>query len=377
MLISAAADLVLRKVESLTIRQAAALLGLGFLIVVLLNGIGLMPSAPYQRLSQNPFATRTDIDPANYWQETVLLPVIAFYARLNSRLAFGLLCACIVVAAYILFAVLAFKREGHVRGVVFTAILVTSPLTTVLLAWLGSPDGLTVALAVPLIFTSSALLMFVLALLGTLNHIVFAVAAIEIVLLRLIGRDGVSRRHLISVALGAAVGYGCVQAFLAFNHIQVFSRLAAIFSQSFAYWLDTDAAALPMTLFSLFNAQWLVILVCLLICFRMDKRYYAFLTAILVVNCVITFVTLDKTRIFSLLSWGVLIECILHSSRLALDRSRTDPSYQKQLFQGLIASCLLSFIAPRYYSWNGGIFAAPFYESLKQFAALVARAAGR
>ena len=48
-------------------------LGLVFLIVIFINGIGIVPEEPYQRLSENPFITRTDIHFNNYWQENPLM----------------------------------------------------------------------------------------------------------------------------------------------------------------------------------------------------------------------------------------------------------------------------------------------------------------
>ena len=49
--------------------------GLLLLIVVVINGVAIVPEEPYQRLSQDPFSTRTDIHFNNYWQENPLLPL--------------------------------------------------------------------------------------------------------------------------------------------------------------------------------------------------------------------------------------------------------------------------------------------------------------
>jgi len=251
---------------------------------------------------------------------------------------------------------------------IFTTILITSPLTTVILSWLGTPDGLTFALTIPFLFTTSSLLIFILAILGTTNHVVFTIAASEILVLRWIACGKIKAYHLIIVLIGGTAGFLLVKLFLTFNHIQIMeSRLDFILSKDLTFWIKMNAADFPMSLFSLFNIQWLIIIVSLLMFFKMDKIYYFFLLIILLFNFGITFFTKDTTRVFSLLSWGILLECIFHSYRLALKINSEGKSYQEQYLLALIIIGLTSFITPRYYSWNGEIHTTPFYEFIRRF----------
>jgi hypothetical protein len=357
-------DLLLEQVEAIASRRFwMVVLGLVSVVVILTNGISLVPGQFYQRLSENPFVTRTDVITDSTLQETVLLPIIAFFTKLNSPLAFSILCLSLIAGAYLLFAISVFRRSGSLVTLVLSAILITSPLTTILLTWLGMPDGLTVLLITPFLFTSSVSWIFVVAILGTTNHIAFLIAAIEIVVLRWIARDHIRIMHLAAIALGGVIGFISVEVFLAVHHIQVVSRLEFILTVSLIQWLRMNLVQFPMTMFSLFNVQWLIIPVCLIMCFKTDRRYYSCFLGMLLFNYGITFFSLDTTRIFSLLSWGILMSCVFHSFSLV---NREGSASRKQLLQALIVIALLSFIAPRYYVWAGSIGFPPFYAFLRE-----------
>ncbi len=285
-------------------------------IVILINGISIFPSSSYQRLSQNPFITRTDIGKENFWQEDILLPIISFFAKWNTPLKFNTFCFVIIIAAYLLFAGLMFNRFGLKLGIICTTILITSSITTVLLTWIGSTDCLTFALTIPILFTSSYFIIFFLALFGVTNHIIFLIASIEILLLRWISKDKIKIIHIFLAIMGGAIGYGIVNAFIAFNHIHVYSKFDFIVSKGLNGWVGKNMMNLPLTIFSLLNIQWLLILICLIMFFKKDKLYYSSVVALLILNYIISFFTLDTTRIFSLISWGILLEVIFHSYQL-------------------------------------------------------------
>ena len=333
MLLSSYFNLLFEKYKKISTHKSwPAALIIFFIVVILINGISLVPPQHYQKLSQNPFITRTDIAPENYWQETVLLPVIAFYTKMNNQVSFSILCFAFIVGAYILFTVFVYKRFGSLPAILFTAILLTGPLATILLSWLGTPDDLTFFLTVPLLFTGSGIVIFILAVLGTMNHITFLIAAVEILALRWVARDNIRKLHLAAVIIGGIIGIIGVKVFLAANHIQAFSRLDYIFSQSMDLWIKVNFSKLPLTLFSLFNIQWLIIPICFIMFFKKDRRYYSSILAMLLFNYGVTFFSQDTTRIFSLLSWGILIRCIFHSYDLA---QKEDSAFPRAAISGL------------------------------------------
>jgi len=367
MLLSTAMDVLYEKVQKLGKQKYWFLfLVLLFVVVTLINGLGIVPEEPYQRLAESPFITRTDIHFRNNFQETLLLPIIAFFLHLTSQLTFNVLCYVIIACGYAIFSGYTNRRWGAVEAMIFSALFITSPLTTVLFTWLGMPDGLTIALVIPLLFTSSSFLIFFLAVLGATNHIVFLIAAGEIVALRWIANDGIKLRHVVAVIAGEITGIFLLKTFLAFNHIEVAPRAGFLLTKSIWDWAKLNATNLPLSLFSLFNIQWAVILVCLIMFFKWDKRFYISVLAFLGINYGITFFSLDTTRIFSMLSFGIFMLCIFHSYSLSVNHPSTSPEHKKQFLQALILIGLFSILSPRYFSWVGEIHATPFYQFIRQ-----------
>ena len=340
-------------------------LGMVFLVVILINGIGIVPEEPYQRLAENPFITRTDIHFNNYWQENPLLPVIAFYLGLSSPVAFNILCFIILTWAFLLFSLLIMRQMGSVPALIISSLLITSPLTTVLLTWLGTPDGLTIALTIPFLFTQSGLLIFFLSIFGAMNHPTFMITVFEILILRWAAKEGVNFKHFLASVLGLAAGYASTRLFLTVNQIEIVSRLDFMQLKDAAEWLKMNAVILPITLSSLFNIQWLVLLLCLVLFFKKDKVFYSLVPAFLLVNYGFTFFTLDTTRIFSLLSWGVLFTCVFYSYKLAGLNQDNGPETQRQFLLSLALIGIASLIAPRYFSWAGEIHTTPFYHFIR------------
>lgn len=372
MLLSTVMDALHAKVQELGKQRAwFLLLGLLFIGMTLINGVGIVPEEPYQRLSENPFITRTDIHFRNNFQETLLLPLVAFFLRLTSRLTFNILCYVIIACGYAVFARYTYRRWGALQAIVFSTILITSPVTTILLTWLGMPDGLSIALTVPLLFTNSIFLIFVLAVLGSMNHVVFMIAAGEIIALRWFSRDGIKFRHALAMAAGEIVGILLLNAFLAFNQIEVAPRVGFLSSRSIWDWTKLSIAHLPLSLFSFFNFQWLAVIVCYLMFFKWDKRFYLSATLLFVINYGVSFFSLDTTRIFSLLSTGIFMLCIFHSYEIAASHPNAKPEHRKQFIQALVVIGVISIFSPRYFSWAGEIHATPFYEFIRQLTRLI------
>ena len=342
------------------------LVGLIFLIVIFINGIGIVPEEPYQRLAENPLTTRTDIHFNNYWQENPLLSVVAFYLRLSSPKAFNILCFAVISGAFLLFALWSSKRWGPTPALIFSGLLITSPLTTVMLTWLGTPDGLTLALTIPFLFTRSSVLLSLLSALGAANHPAFMIAALEILILRWVAKEEIKLQHILASAFGIALGYGLVRAFLTINQIEVVSRLDFMLLKDADEWLKLNALNFPMSITSLFNIQWLVILLCLVMVFKRDRIFYSLVVGFLLANYGLTFFTLDTTRIFSLLSWGVMFTCVFHSYKLTGEEGENEPEAQKQFLQSLILIGIVSLLTPRYFSWLGEIHTTPFYQFLRK-----------
>lgn len=363
MLISTFLNLIAEKLQMLTKRKTKLILIFFFILVILLNGVAIMPHEQYLVLSQNPFVTYNNS--GNYAQESILLPLLAFYFHLVSNTSFYLFCFFILLLAYFLFSFFTYRHYENSISLVFISTIIASPITTVLFAWVGSPDGITFALSIPFLFISSPIAMFVLALFGTTNHIMMLISASEILFLRWISQEKIRIIHIVVTIIGGTIGYVFVRLFLQINSIDLkYSRLTLPFSMSFANWLDLNLLNFPKNLFSLFNIQWLIILFCVIMFFNKNKKYFSAVLLIILVNFGITFFTIDTTRVFSILSWGVLMHCIFYSYRIA--SKEQNPLFQKQFFLGLIIIGLISIISPRYFIWEGAVYnSLPFHEFIK------------
>lgn len=363
MLLSEFLDSLKLKIDLLASKYFWLMLCVVLLLVIIINGVSLVPPEHYFKLAQNPFITRIDISPDNYWQESIFLPLIAYYARLTSKAAFHLFCVVLIVSSFALFAIFTEKKFGKSLSFLFTALLISSSLTTILLSWVGMPDNITVLLTIPLLFTSSMIWLFILSFLGMTNHVVFAFVAIEILILRWIAKEKkLNRWHFLVAIMGLILGFVIVQSFLAVNEIDVLTRFDFLKRYELDNWFAWNTNYFPMTLFSLLNSQWLLLVVCFIMFFTKDRRFFIVVALFLAVNYLVTFFTLDTTRVFALMSWGLVFESIFHSFHLA--RKEPDGKYERELSSALLLVAILSIITPRYFAFEGEIVLSPFKEFL-------------
>ncbi len=188
MLLSEALDRLSIKARCLAHKRYWLTIFVILIIIVLINGVDQFPSHAYFRLSQNPFITRTDIDEGNYWQENILLPVVAYTIQATSKANFYLFCAALLIGVYVLFAAYSRKNFDLFPALLFSILFITSPLTTILLSWVGTPDGFTVGLTISFLFSTSYGLFFILGLFGATNYIAFSIAVGEVMILRRLAR---------------------------------------------------------------------------------------------------------------------------------------------------------------------------------------------
>ncbi len=332
----------------------------GLLFITLINGVDIPKDSAYRLLAQNPFVTHYDIGTVNYWQEDILLPLLAYFSRMTSRTAFLLLCFAMIYGSYVLFAFLARRAFGKLPGLIFSILLVTYPLTTMLFSMIGMADPLSFLLTVPLLFGASPILIGVLSFLGVCNHPMMLVAMPELILMRFIAKDEkIKPLHVFVSIVGAASGYLAVRAFLLFNNIYFFpTRIGFIGETKLSTWISMDTFNLPLTWFSLQNIHWLALFICCLILFKQDRRYFFFLLAFFSLNYAVTLVVYDVTRVFTLMSWGLTFHCLFHCYRLI--QKHGQPSEIIEYMKALMVIAILSFGAPRFYVWAGHIYPSPF-----------------
>jgi len=321
------------------------------LLKIAVSGLGTIPREPYRLAALDPFH-RVTAHPENYFQRSPLLPLLGYFSGLTSPSGFGALCLTIVTIGLMAYALMARRRHGAQDGLLQFGLVVSHPVTLVLLSWLGTPDGLSFLFATVLLFSNSLPLIGLASALGAFNHPVIHFVAPVVIILRLAAREpGLKNRSLGAVALGLLLGNAAVLAFLDAFGIETFSRLDFLMDRSLLTWVKQNTFALPHTLYSLHQASWFALALCVGVLFNRDRRYYLMFAASQLLFFVVTFFSADTTRVFSLLAWAPALHCIQHSLSLV---DQTEGAASREVFrQVLILVAIVGLLTPGYYIWTG------------------------
>ena len=329
------------------------------LLTIEYNGVGLVPPEHYQKFAQHPFVTRDDIAPMNEWQDSILLPLAAFWMGATGRVSFNALCVGMLLIGYAIFLAASKRRTGQPEALLLFILLLGHPVTAILWMWIGMPDAFSFICVVLALFVRSRLLLLLLAAVSMLNHPAGVIAMGNVVMLRLAAReDKITLIHCGLVLAGGLIGGVAVHVFTDYHHILVRSRLEYALGMSVEHWLQFNLSMLPSALFSFQQTVWFVLAILVLMVARKDPMYFRLFGAILIVSYGITFFTLDTTRVFVLLTWGATFHAISHG--LALNRRDYRGLDAKTVLGAIEAFAITGLLIPRFYIWGGKIFRTPF-----------------
>lgn len=334
------------------IRRKAYALALAalFCAVIYANGISFGPSEEYRLLSENPFVVTEKI---NYFQESILMPLIAHYTHSTDRFSYYALSIVIAVISYVLLCLLSIRHYGETITVIVTAMLMTGQLATVILSWLGKPDSMTLLLTVPLLFVRSPASMMVLSALGLTNHIVYIISGIMTLAVRMAARERIGLIHFLSIISGSFLGYLLVRVFLWYYGIEVYTRTDFIFERGIGFFIETNSRYLLLNILLLFGFQWMAIFVSSFMLFFMDRLFFWVSISTIAFAFVITFLVVDFTRIFQIMIWSSFARFIIRSYSLLRSKNRAYTLF-------LVFIIVVSIFLPRLQSFHGSIFVAPF-----------------
>jgi len=335
-----------------------------FLFTIEFNGTGLVPPEHYQKYSQHPFVTRDDIDPRNVWQESILLPLTAFWMGATSRFTFNALCIGILLLGYATFLLTSVRRDGKAVTLLLFALLLAHPVTAVLWSWIGMPDCISFLCVALALVVRSRLAFFSLASITMVNHPAGTIAIGSIAVLRLVAHEEhMSWIHVGVVLAGGLLGSVLVHAFNAYHDVIVYTRLEEGLSFSWGELMHMNLAPLPFVLFSFQQTIWLTLAFLVIVFSRKDPVYFSVLGAIMIAAYAMTFFTLDTTRVFAMLTWGATFHCVSHC--LTLNRSEYRELDAKTVLGVLEACAIVGLLIPRFYLWNGEVFTTPFNSTIE------------
>lgn len=327
---------------------------------VLTSGLGTMPREPYRLAALDPFH-RVLAHPENYFQRSPLFPLIAHFTGLTSRFAFAGLSLGIIVVGLALYAYFTQRVNGKADGLILSGLVISHPVVIVMLSWLGTPDGLSFIFTALLLYSKSASVLFFACAFGAFNHPVLNFVAPILIALRIFsGEPDLRRQMMVPAAVGLLIGNTAVFGFLEIFEIQTYSRLDFLLSRSLLTWLKQNVYALPHTLYSLHQASWFALALCLAVGFKKNRAYYLLFISSLLFTYGVAFFSADTTRVFGLLAWGPALHCIGYTIRL-IDAGGDGQSSQ-QFRQALMLVTLVGLVAPGYFMWTGELHLSGFNE---------------
>jgi hypothetical protein len=338
---------------------------LSLVYILAVYGYGIIPGNSSYLISKNPFVNvfRDSIG-GQYNYDSVVVPMLAYFTGLNSsRLTYAILNLFIILIANTLFVYISNKKFGADTAKIFIILFLLNPLSIVLFTWVGSYDSATYFLQVLLFLSSSSPVIFLLGLLGGLNHFpIVMISGISLLLFRAVNRE--DKGNYTNIFLFMA---GLLTGLLALKTYQQHSELGInIDRMSYLKLLSLKHLVLDIWLsnwlalvFSLYNVLWgIVVIIGYFLYSNYKNLLYVFAGSNI---CFVFFTGLgsrDSTRIFAILSWPLLFYSFLFLIKKT--KSKSNISYI-ELRKYLSALTLIGLLVPRIYLFDGNIYFSNFY----------------
>ena len=244
-------------------------------------------------------------------------------------------------------------------------IFFLSPIAQVLFTWLGSPDILTTLLSTTIVvFWGNSMVLAACALLLGTNHP--EQGFVIMLLLTIFSSFTRSRKETIAFAL---IGFGALVLGKllvgwysnAYNISTEFTRLDYISKVGVTGYVKATFSNFFALVFSLYHVLILFISAYIFYFWKLGKAPHAFVLCSLVAFATIL-ITLDQTRVFSVVTFPILLLLVLSPPFQTLEPT------EREFFETLLtASLLFGILIPRFVIWEG---AAHFSSYLNMIRAL-------
>lgn len=322
---------------------------LGALLLVisaLKNGIWYTPNLTAFLDIARQFPNPPPSGPGDYLLASPLGPAIASVLHLEGALGFVSLHLAVVLVSAVALVLLVRRQFGDLAARVTLVALFCSPLSNLLLTWLGQPDAFTFAGASGLVVLQSPLGLFAAAAMLGVNHFeqgMFIVGATVVLRTRDEGRTMMVGAG--AIILGIITGRLGLQ--LYHHHYAIWSGgdrwASATTASAFRGFYDLFAKNFPAWLFSIFNAFWL---------FLASIHVRNFRKLLIPLGLLVAFVApavlaVDQTRVYALVTWPVVLWTVLWACR------NEDEGLVRRL---ATIALYLGLLLPRVIVWEGRIY---------------------
>ena len=255
------------------------------------------------------------------------------------------------------------SKKNIQASIFFLFLVLLSPLVLIHSTWVGFPDSFTLFFSFSLIsyLQNSERLgrfkiwMFIMILLpGFMNHFFqFAILSFELIALEFLIRGKWDREILKAyfiILISSKIISGIL--FLIHGLEGGEEEIRILSSIPFNDLINYTVMNFLIGFYSLFGPMLPIIL--LIIFLDRNRVYYLVLFAI---NFSITCITLDTTRVFSILNTPPLLLLLLHSDFPKFTNERRDGKLEKILLPGMmVLSIVLALSFPPIYKWAGKIY---------------------
>jgi len=335
---------------------------------MLQNGIWFSPQTERlflisKDIFKNPFLNQT----SNQWlMSSFLGPVLGYITSANqSLILYSLLHLVILLICFTALTIIIRRQYGDFVARSVLIVFFLSPISNVLFTWLGSPDILTfILVTVLVIFRKNIKIIFVSSFLLGINHpeqgliVLFLLAVFSYLINR-------KRESILFVLFGIGsllLGKYLLEMYFDSQNMFVeFSRIDYIPNAGLLRYIRATLSNPFALLFSLYNVLYVFIIVYVVYYWKREKIAIAFIVYSILAFITIL-ITLDQTRVFSILTFPVLLLLVFSPSYQSLG------STEKNFFKNVLAlSFIAGIIVPRFLVWEGNVYYSAYKNILNLF----------
>lgn len=328
-----------------------------FILSILQNGVWFSPQTERlliisKDIFKNPFLDQ----PTNQWLLSSFFgPILGYITSTNKSLfTYSLMHLVIFVIFFTILIAVVKRRYGDFIARSVLIIFYLSPISNVLFTWLGSPDILTILLSMMIvIFWDNLIVLFIGAFLLGINHP--EQGLIILLLLTIFSFLTSRKKETIKFAL---IGLGSLLLgkllvewyFYSHNFAVEFSRVDYISNAGLFLYVKATFSNPFALLFSLYNVLAIFITTYIIYYWKKEKISFAFIVYSLLAFIIIL-ITLDQTRVFSILTFPGLLLLVFSPSFRSLE------SAEKEFFKRVLTiSFVAGILIPRFVVWMGNIY---------------------
>ncbi len=327
------------------------------------NGLSNVPNIRDQMEVAQSFRTnRLAGQDTEYLLSSYLQPLAgrAFGAVWDWRVYFVF---CLAVSAALWAGLFVFFRRLFGSGTSAAVVLASTQFSTIAMQWVGMPDSLVVVLATAALVTASTPVVFVVAFLLPVAHREQGLALLPIVAcgrwVLANGSFSAQRRQIGALVIGTIAGAASLSLFLRTLRPAIKLGREDFYSfRSLRGYLSGFVTHPFVSFYTVFGLTWLVVVYLLWMLWGENRQLAVAVGGMIVVAFSLAAVTLDFSRVASILSFPALVTLLAFTSNRHLGLFRRTQSRWLPLLLMLVLVC------PRIVMWEGRIHSSLFVSDL-------------